>query len=139
MIYIYIIWSILIALEIWRNWYLIERLKRRPTYWMSTVGRILVGFIFWFASPFIHPGLSWWQWWGEIAMMVFTFGYFFDYGLNIARGIRPVWYLNPKGSILDQLQCKYPNSFAWFWWKLFLMMTGISMMEYGLDAIWNGV
>lgn len=143
-----LIWVVLIALEIARNWYIIQWRQRRPTYWKSTVGRIIIGGTFWIVTPCIWPQMTRWQWYGLIPMMGTSFWYLFDYGLNLARRlfpgktgyrIRPIWYLNPNGSLLDQLQCKYPHAYAWFWWKLFLMTGGFSLFHYGLNAIWEGV
>lgn len=133
------IWFLLILAEIVRNWDIIEEKDKRPIYFESSVLRLAVGFVFWMGSPFIWHGMTYWQWWGMIPMMLFSFWFLFDYGLNIARGKKPFWYLNPEGSFLDRLQCKYPNAYPWFWWKLFLMTGGFSLFHYGLDAIWTGV
>lgn len=137
--------TILIALlflygcEIRRNYVIIEIDKQRPVYWRSAVLRIFVGFIFWIASPFMWPAMTWWQWWGMIPMMALSFWFIFDYGLNLARNVKPLYYINPKGSFLDRFQHKHPNSYVWFWWKFILMLWGLIIFHYGLDAIWNGV
>lgn len=133
-------WLFLIYLEIARNFYLIENRKQRPVYWQSNVGRVVVGFVFWIISPwFIWPSMNYWHWWGMVPMMLLSFWFFFDYGLNVVRQVKPFYYLNPEGSFLDRFQCNYPNSYVWFWWKLMLMITGVMLFHYGLDYIWIGV
>ena len=134
------VWGFLIGCEIFRNCLMIDKKKMRPVYWQSNVGRIAIGFLFWVASPvFIWKDMTYWQWWGMIPMMLFSFWFFFDYGLNLARKKKPFYYLNPEGSFLDKLQCNYPASYPWFWWKFMLMYAGIITFYYGMDALWNGV
>lgn len=130
---------LLYSFEILRNYHIIEVNMSRPVYWKSTVLRLFVGFTVWVSAPFIWRDMTYWQWWGMIPMMLTSFWWIFDYGLNFVRRIRPFYYLNPKGSFLDRFQCNYPNTYVWFWFKLFLMFAGWLVFYYGMDAIWNGV
>lgn len=146
MIWIYTIWLLLIAFEILRNWSIMEVANKRPTYWYSNLLRVTAGAIFWLLTGLFHV-LSFWQWMGMLPMMVLTFWFIFDYGLVCFRNFMnkvletkrdPIvfYYLNPNGSLIDRLQCKYPHPFPWFWWKLLLMITGIYIFHSGLDTIW---
>lgn len=136
MIGITIIWLFIIAVEIFRNWCIIEVGKRRPTYWWSNVIRVAVGFLFWvLAKAFINISAA--QWWAMIPMMLLTFWWCFDYGLNQFRnmmnrlqrsGVPPIFfaYLNPKGSWLDQYQYhNWPGIVPWFYIKASLMLVSI--------------
>lgn len=144
MTWILITWLAIIMADIIRNWVIIEVKKQRPNYFWSNVLRIAVGFVFWLLSPVLFR-MTEWQWWSMIPMMLFTFWYCFDYGLtqfrntfNINNKPRIVFdYLNPNGSWLDRMQCKYPDKYPWFWFKFFLMLAGIALYFYGLDAIWT--
>lgn len=141
-------WIVLIWVEIFRNWCIIEVGNKRPTYWWSNIIRITVGFMFWIVSPMLAR-MDYYQWWGMIPMMLFTFWFVFDYGLNLVRNLvyrieddhrepLPFYYLNPKGSWLDRLQYKYPHPYPWFWFKLILMVGGLMLFYYGIDFIANG-
>lgn len=132
-------WLMIIGFEILRNYCIIDIDQERPVYWWSTVLRTFVGFIFWVGSPFMDSSMTWWQWWAMIPMMLTSFWFFFDYGLNLARKKKPFYYLNPEGSLLDKFQCKYPGTWPWFCWKFILMLGGLIIFHYGLDAIWIGV
>lgn len=132
------LWLVIIGFEIVRNYWMIDLDHERPVYWQSTVLRIAVGFVFWLLSPFMDHTMSYGQWWGMIPMMVLSFWFCFDYGLNLARGKKPFYYLNPEGSLLDKFQCNYPNTYVWFWWKLILMLAGLMVRYYGVDNLWNG-
>lgn len=142
MIAIFLIWFVLILLEILRNRHIIELDHERPVYWLRTAIRIVIAFVFWVISPFIYTKMTYWQWWGMVPMMVLTFWWFFDYGLILARNILdkkklPFYYLNPRGSFLDRLQNKYPAPYPWFWWKFFLMTAGVDLFIQGLDVVWR--
>lgn len=133
-IWIYITWLLLICVEIFRNWSIIIVKNRRPTYWWSNVIRIVVGFIFWVAvGPLTRPAPDKYN--AIPIMMLFSFWFVFDYGLNLARRKSPVYYLNPKGSWIDRMQCKYPDALPWFIWKFFLMVAAISLCEMGFNRI----
>lgn len=132
-------WIIIVGFEILRNYLIIEAEEQRPVYWKSTVLRIAVGFAFWIGGPFMDSRLTWWQWWGMIPMMLLTFWFVFDYGLNLARQKAPFYYLNPEGSFLDKLQCNYPNTYTWFWWKLMLMAVGIDLFIEGINVTWERI
>lgn len=150
-LYIYLIWFLLIGVEIFRNWSIIAVRRRRPTYWWSTVLRIVAGFIFWWLVKLVaRPDTG--HLYALPIMMVFTFWWVFDYGLNMVRMFlplpsketywKPIWdkpfyYLNPDGSWLDKFQCKHPHPYAWFWFKLFLAMGSVSLFEKGLQALSN--
>ena len=140
------IWFALIGVEIFRNWSIIEVGKKRPTYWWSNLIRIVVGFIFWLLCPVVFE-IGYYQWLGMIPMMLLTFWWCFDYGLTQFRNLVhrilkdgheliAFYYLNPKGSWLDRMQCRYPHPYPWFWWKLFLMVGGLLLYYYGLNAAW---
>ncbi len=146
---IYCIWFSLIFIEIFRNWCIINLKNRRPRYWWSSIIRITIAFIFWVIVGAISNGhtITHSQWYGMLAMMLLTCWFTFDYGLNQFRnmmykimlnGYTPIvyWYLNPKGSWLDQFQAKHPHAYPWFWVKLLLTAMGISIFHYGIDAIW---
>ncbi len=146
---IYCIWFSLITIEIFRNWCIIYMKNRRPRYWWSSIIRIAIAFTFWIMVGALSNGktLTHYQWWGMPLMMVFTCWFTFDYGLYQFRNLMykvslkeytPIvfWYLNPKGSWLDQLQCKHPHAYPWFWFKLLLGAASITIFHYGLDAIW---
>lgn len=146
MIHIFIAWIIIIGVEIFRNWCIVEVDGKRPTYWWSNTIRISVGFIFWTIVPLVIK-IGYWNWLVMPLMMVLTFWWMFDYGLTLSRNWSrklmktgdPIvfYYLNPKGSWLDQLQCKYPHPYPWFWFKLFLMGAGILLYFNGLDFVWE--
>lgn len=140
---ILLLWIALIVAEIVRNWYIIDEKNSRPVYSASTMLRIVVGFIFWLTTPVVFE-ISYYQWWGMVFMMLFTFWFIFDYGLNQFRNIvtfkfyyLPFFYLNRKGSWLDQMQCNYPHPFPWFCFKVILMVGGIALFYYGIDFIWT--
>jgi hypothetical protein len=136
MMIVFIIYMFLIFLEIYRNYYIIEIKKRRPVYWRSTWLRLTVGAAFWFGS-LIFSSMPYWSRWGMIPMMVLTFWFVFDYGLNIVRKKKPFFYLNPNGSWLDKFQYNSTGTFSWFWWKLFLMIGGLLLYFKGLDFAWT--
>ena len=129
-------WMLIIVLEIIRNYHIIDIKKRRPVYWQSNVLRIAVGFGFWVVAPIVAK-IPYWSWWGMIPMMLFTFWFVFDYGLNLARKKRPFFYLNPKGSWLDRFQYNSTGTFSWFFWKLILMAGGLWLFFKGLDVAWR--
>lgn len=148
--WIYITWFVLIFIEIWRNWYIIQVNKKRPVYWYSQLLRYVIGFLYWVGVGAISNGhtIAHEQWWGLSIMMLFTFWFFFDYGLNQFRnlmnrirkaGVPTIQfdYLNPKGSWLDQMQYKFPGTFPWFCFKALLALTGITLFHYGIDIIWD--
>lgn len=142
MIWILLTYLALVAVEIFRNWCIIFKRKRRPTYWWSTTIRVAIAFAFWIAAPNLVP-MNRYHWWGMLFMMIFTGWWVFDYGLTLARRIlpgaefnKPFYYLNPNGSFLDQLQCKYPNTIFWFWVKLVLMIASLQVFFGGIDIIW---
>jgi hypothetical protein len=133
----------LVVVEIFRNWCIIFKRKRRPTYWWSTVIRVSIAFIFWIVAPNI-VGMNGYQWWGMLIMMFFAGWWVFDYGLNLVRRflpgaqfIKPFFYLNPTGSFLDRLQCRYPNDLFWFWGKFVLMVASLQLYFGGVDIVWN--
>lgn len=133
-LWIYIAWFLVICVEIFRNWSLIEVKKRRPTYWWSTIIRIVAGSFFWMIIRVVAdvpPD----RYYAIPIMMFFTSWFVFDYGLNLARKRHPLYYLNPNGSWLDRMQCKYPDAQPWFFWKLVLAMGSVSLCEYGLNAV----
>lgn len=133
-IWIYITWFAIIVLEILRNWAIIVVKHRRPKYWWSNVIRIMVGFIFWVITGVVaKPSPA--HYYALPIMMALTFWWTFDYGLNLVRKVKPYYYLNPQGSWLDQWQCNHPNTYAWFWFKLFLAFGGVALVELGLEAV----
>lgn len=81
---------IVLPAEVWRNWYIIVREKRRPVYRNSTIFRI-IAVILLVLPIFLEKGV-----WIEPALfMVATFGVFFDPTLNKSRGL-PLFYINTK-------------------------------------------
>lgn len=127
---IYIAWLALIALEVWRNYYIIVKNKHNPNHNVSTILRVVVGFAFWLVTPLLqHNPMRIDQWWAMPFMMAMTFFFLFDFWLNICRDL-PYWYLGDT-SKLDRLQKKYPGAFPWFWWKLMLAIGSVALFEYG--------
>ncbi|HEY3403892.1 MAG TPA: hypothetical protein VGK59_10925 [Ohtaekwangia sp.] len=137
MIWILTSYFLIIGIEIFRNWCIIDVGQRRPTYWWSNVIRVFVSFVFWVCvKPF--SDITYLQWWLLIPVMLLMFWWVFDYGLIQFRNFMGrlqkrdpslIWYrLNPKGSILDRLQCKALSLPAWFFIKLALMIASITLL-----------
>lgn len=129
---VYVIWLILIALEVWRNWYKIEKKKVRINHKGAILIRIIVGFVFWVLIP-LAVSLPVDRYWALPIMMSLTFWFLFDLGLNMARG-RSYFYLGEE-SWLDKKLKSTVGAWGWFWWKLFLAIGGIITFEYGFKAI----
>lgn len=137
MIWIFITYALLIFVEIFRNWCIIDAGKSRPTYWWSQVIRIVISFVFWLCAAWFSD-ITWYQWWALAPVMLFSFWWGFDYGLIQFRNFMsrilnaPInldWYrLNPKGSWIDQFQCKHLSLPAWFFIKLTLMIISITSL-----------
>ena len=101
---------VLVLLEIWWDWRLIERKLRRPDYRGSNWLRLIVGFVLWVIWPLMVE-VSHAQWLFSPVMMFFNFWFVFDYGLNKARGKKLI-HLGTNMS--DRLQREYGGELVWF-------------------------
>ncbi len=137
MIWILTTYLFIIFIEIFRNWCIIDAGNSRPTYWWSNVLRVAASFLFWICTGWFSD-ITGEQWWALVPVMLFMFWWVFDYGLIQFRNFmgrilnadpQLEWYrLNPKGSILDQFQCKHFSLPAWFVIKLVLMVASITLL-----------
>jgi hypothetical protein len=86
-----LIWFLMVLpAEIYRNYYIIVKKRRRPNYAKSTILRIVVGGVL-ILPIYLLEGV-----WVELAwLMLATFAVFFDPSLNKARGL-PLTYINTK-------------------------------------------
>jgi hypothetical protein len=76
--------------EIWRNYHIIEVLKRRPNYLKSTILRVIVGGLL-ILPIFLTKGV----WLEPACFMLSSFGVFFDPTLNKLRG-HSLFHFNVK-------------------------------------------
>jgi len=129
---IYLIWFTLIALEVWRNWYKIEKKKIRINHKGATLLRIIVGFAFWAFIPLALP-IPVDRYLALPVMMSLTFWFLFDLGLNIARG-RSYFYLG-EDSWLDKKMKSSLGAWPWFWFKLCFAIGGVLTFEYGFKGV----
>lgn len=140
---IQLIWLLLILAEVARNYYIIEIEKRNPDHDKFMVYRSLVGVLYWLlAAPLLSKLDAHWfgmelirpdQWWPMPIMLGLTFHCIFNWVLNVARK-RPYWYLGGKSKI-DLWQREHGGAFAWFWWRLILMLGSISLFATGWSAV----
>lgn len=128
-----IIWLVFIALEVYRNWYIIVKRKKSPDYPMAVLFRIVVSLVLWFAAPWIDRDLESDQWWAFPVFQAFTFWSLFDLFLNRARK-EPFWYLG-NGSWLDRWQKSTFGAWPWFWFKFFLAGAATTLFVYGWGAV----
>lgn len=123
-----LLWFVLVVVEVFRNYYIIEVRKHNPNHTTMFRLRVMVGIVFWIVSPVIFK-MRFDQWWTLPIVLPITFFFVFDTGLNISRGL-PYFYLGDNSKI-DRLQKKYGGSFAWFWWKLILAAGSVALYFYG--------
>lgn len=111
--------NLLAGLEIWWDFRLIERKKRRPNYRGSNWLRVAVGLVVWIAWPLMfHMEHS--RWLFSPVMMFSNFWFVFDYGLNYARS-KDFDHLGTNR--IDTFQKKHGGERVWFWVKLGLMVV----------------
>jgi hypothetical protein len=104
----------LLAFELARNWYIIERLKQTPNHAKGWVLRVLVILFVAFAKFDLDI-------WPTVRYCLgcgIAFWFTFDVGLNLLRG--KVWNYTGKDAVLDRF-----NSDAWWIVKAVLMCAGI--------------
>lgn len=132
-------WIVLVELEAIRNWYIIVKKKKSPKHKWRTVLRIVVGIVFWIATPIVYHDLPYDSWWAMPMMMGFTFWWLFDSSLNLMRG-RKIWYLGDpsdpeEDSKLDEAQLKAFGAFPAFFFKLLFAGASTTTFYYGLNAV----
>jgi hypothetical protein len=112
-----IIWLIIILLEAYRNWHIIEVQKSRPNYLQSFILRGIVAIFHGIYMGVTEPA----NWYPVLIFQVSSFWILFDVTLNILRG-KSIFYLGDpkKGSSgwLDRL----PISIYWIL-KLIVLLT----------------
>jgi hypothetical protein len=116
----FIIWLILIAVFISRDWYTIEREKLVPNYPISVAVRLLAGAIVNIIYSVLYEDLfsGMWVTW-SVTFAVFqagSFWFLFDTGLNASRG--KAFDHVGENSKIDALQQKAP----FFFWIVKLML-----------------
>ncbi len=131
---IYLIWLILIALEVFRNWYLIVKKKHNIDHEIGSMIRFAVSFAFWMATP-VFFSIRTDQWWMMPLMMGLTFWFLFDLFLNIARG-KSFDYLG-DGSWLDRIQKNSIGEFPSFCFKAILAVGSIVAFQAGVRGIFG--
>lgn len=112
---------VLVLLEIWWDWRLIERKLRRPDYRGSNWLRLIVGFVLWVSWP-LMVDVSHAQWLFSSVMMFFNFWFVFDYGLNKVRGKK---LIHLGTNTIDRFQREYGGEEVWFWVKAGLAVISI--------------
>lgn len=131
-------WLLLIAIEITRNWFIIEVKHEGPNHLLGSLYRAAIG-IMWFIVFFKLGFLWYWL----IPFQLFSFWFLFDTFLNIARG-KPIAYLDdPKDavedSIIDTISQKLFHVEVIFYLKLILFIGATSIIiAYG-TMTWNEV
>lgn len=109
-----IFWIVFIGLEIWRNWYLIERKKIKPNYLGSFAFRAffaIAGIAI--MNQTFDPGrlLSWWESSPEIGFEATSFYLLFDPILNLWRKLE-IDYRGKESGWLDPILTRTT------WWIL---------------------
>jgi hypothetical protein len=105
---------ILLAFELARNWYVIERLKQTPNHSRGLAFRVLVILFVAFAKFDLNL-------WPTVRYCIgagLAFWFSFDVGLNLLRG--KVWNYTGKDAVLDRF-----NSDGWWIVKAVLCLCGI--------------
>jgi len=128
---IYLLFTLLIAMEVAWDWYHMEKLNKSPNYAGSNMIRVFVGLAFWAISPRLKE-MSPSQYLFIPIIMVTMFWFLFDWWLNLARtwsgNQKPYWYLGEK-SDLDQWQRNHGGAFRWFWIKLSIVIICLIIFE----------
>ena len=131
---IYLIFTILIAMEVAWDWYHMEKKGKSPNYAGSNMVRVMVGFIFWAISARIQE-MTPFQFLFMPILMFTMFWFLFDWWLNVARTCsgnpHPYWYVGEKSS-MDQFQRNNGGAFRWFWIKMSLALTAFGLFEFFL-------
>jgi hypothetical protein len=113
---------LLVALEIWWDWRLIEKKQRSPNYRGSNWLRVIVGTVLWCMWPVVSPSIGHIQWLYSPVMTFCVFWFVFDYGLNKARD-KPLMYLGWRA--MDLWQRENGGLTVWFWTKLALAVGSV--------------
>ncbi len=114
-----ITWLAIIALEIVRNWYVIERKKQTPDYHTSVIFRFLALLV---VNALVAPNPFFW------AFQVFSFWVLFDIGLNLVRR-KPLFYLG-ENSYIDRTSNKSPIT-VWLAKIFFFIASTVATVAVG--------
>jgi hypothetical protein len=99
-----IIWLIIILLEAYRNWHIIEVQKFRPNYLQSFILRGIVAIFHGIYMGVTEPA----NWYPVLIFQVSSFWLLFDLTLNVLRG-KSIFYKGKNSGWLDKL----PLSIYW--------------------------
>jgi hypothetical protein len=129
----YVIWFLIIVVDVAYNYWLIEVKKQRPNYRNHNIIRLAVGMVYYITIPLYEP-IRFDQHVMVPLMMFTTFWFCFDLLLNVSRG-KYFYYVNPEGSILDQFQDKTLGGLPWMWFKLILATAGLALSVKGYESL----
>lgn len=101
---------IAVAIDVYVNWYLIERKKIRPNHYINWLIRAIFGIILAYKESMA-------EWFLEALTISFIYLFLFDLSLNLVRS-KPFDYLGD--AVIDKLVKKYSEPFPYFIWKLFI-------------------
>lgn len=119
------VWFVVIGVEIYRNYYMIERSKERPNY---TLSFILRGMAAIFHGILFSPS-NWVEYFPVFIFQVTSFWILFDLGLNILRN-EAIFYTGRDSGLLDKVG-KFPLTY------LLLKVAAFTLLVLSIIVIYT--